>query len=142
MRFETPAGHQLQVDFGALRTPVAGESGRVYLFVATPGCSRRRSVRAFRHDRQSAWLDGIAGAFRHSGGVTAKAPVDNAKALATLHDAAARAVTFNGRFLAFARDWGAGRGPARLAGRAASHRRRHRFAPDGARASTRAASGM
>ena len=32
--------------------------------------------------------------------------VDNAKALVTLHDAATREVTFNGRFLAFARYWG------------------------------------
>jgi transposase len=32
---------------------------RVYLFVATLGYSRRLFVQAFRHERQSAWLDGI-----------------------------------------------------------------------------------
>ncbi len=42
VRFETPPGHQLQVDFGELRIPVdAEERGRVYLFVATLGYSRR-----------------------------------------------------------------------------------------------------
>jgi hypothetical protein len=86
--------------------PVEGETGRVYLFVATLGYSRRPYVRAFRHERQSAWLDGIEGAFRHFGGVTAEVLVDNAKALVSCHDAATREVTFNGRFLAFARYWG------------------------------------
>lgn len=106
VRFETPPGHQLQVDFGEVRTPVAGESGRVFLFVATLGYSRRPFVRAFRHERQSAWLDGIEGAFRHFGGVTTEVLVDNAKALVSRHDAATREVAFNGRFLAFARYWG------------------------------------
>ncbi len=106
VRFETPPGHQLQIDFGELRVPVDGAAGRVFLFVATLGYSRRIFVRAFRRERQSAWLDGIEGAFRHFGGVTAEVLVDNAKALVTHHDAATREVTFNPRFLAFARYWG------------------------------------
>jgi transposase len=103
VRFETPHGLQLQVDFGAMRAPIAGETGRVFLFVAALGYSRRPLVRVFRHDRQSAWLDGIEGAFRHFGGVPAEVLVDNARALATRHDAATREVAFNGRFLACAR---------------------------------------
>ncbi len=106
VRFETPPGHQLQVDFGELRVPVEGEAGRVFLFVATLGHSRRIFVRAFRHERQSAWLDGVEGAFRHFGGVTAEVLVDNAKALVAHHDAATREVRFNARFLAFAGYWG------------------------------------
>jgi transposase len=106
VRFETPPGHQLQVDFGELRVPVEGERGRVYLFVATLGYSRRPYVRAFRHERQSAWLDGIEGAFRYFGGVTAEVLVDNAKALVVHHDAATREVRFNSRFQAFASYWG------------------------------------
>jgi transposase len=106
VRFETPPGHQMQVDFGELRVPVEGETGRVFLFVATLGHSRRLFVRAFRHERQSAWLDGIEGAFRHFGGVATEVLVDNAKALVLHHDAATREVRFNGRFLAFAGYWG------------------------------------
>jgi transposase len=106
VRFETPPGHQLQVDFGELRVPVEGERGRVYLFVATLGYSRRPYVRAFRHERQSAWLDGIEGAFRAFGGVTTEVLMDNAKALVTHHDAATREVRFNARFQAFASYWG------------------------------------
>jgi transposase len=106
VRFETLPGHQLQVDFGELRAPLEGERGRVYLFVATLGYSRRPFVRAFRHERQSAWLDGIEGAFRHFGGVTTEVLVDNARALVVHHDAATREVRFNTRFLAFASYWG------------------------------------
>ena len=51
LRFETPPGHQLQVDFGETRAPIGGEGVRLYLFVATLGYSRRIFVRAFRHER-------------------------------------------------------------------------------------------
>lgn len=105
-RFETPPGHQLQIDFGELRVPIGGESGRVYLFVATLGYSRRCYVQAFRHERQSAWFDGIEGAFGHFGGVPRELLLDNARALVEHHDAATREVRLNGRLHAFARYWG------------------------------------
>ena len=63
-------------------------------------------VRAFRHERQSGWLDGIEGAFRHFGGVPAELLMDNARALVTQHDAATREVVFNDRLHSFARYWG------------------------------------
>ncbi|MBV8092261.1 MAG: transposase [Acetobacteraceae bacterium] len=47
--------------------------------VATVGYSRRIYVRAFRHERQSAWLDGMEGAFCHFGGVTEETVFDNAR---------------------------------------------------------------
>ena len=57
VRFETPPGRQLQIDFGQRRIAVEGEDpGRVFLFVATLGYLRRVYARAFRHERQSAWL--------------------------------------------------------------------------------------
>jgi transposase len=55
VRFETPPDRQLQVDFGERRVVIGGEPVRVYLFVATPGHSRRIHVRAFRHERQTCW---------------------------------------------------------------------------------------
>ena len=70
VRFETAPGHQLQIDFGELRVPIADERVRVYLFVATLGYSRRCHVEAFRHERQSSWFRGLEGTFRHFGGVT------------------------------------------------------------------------
>lgn len=106
LRFETPPGRQLQVDFGELRVPVAEVRERVFLFVATLGYSRRPFVCAFRHERQSAWLDGIEGAFRHFGGVAEEVLIDNARALVVHHGAATREVLFNERFRAFAAYWG------------------------------------
>ena len=69
VRFETPPGKQLQIDFGETRVMIDGVGVRVYFFVATLGHSRRCFVRAFRHERQSAWFDGMEAAFRHFGGV-------------------------------------------------------------------------
>ena len=106
LRFETPPGHQLQIDFGETRIAVGGESVRVYLFVATLGYSRRVFVQAFRHERQAAWFEGIEGAFRHFGGVPREVLLDSARALVDHHDTATREVRFNERLRAFADYWG------------------------------------
>jgi transposase len=78
VRFETPPGRQLQIDFGQRRALI-GENVWVHLFVAMLGYSRRCFVRAFRHERQSAWFDGIEAAFRHFGGVPEEVLLDNAR---------------------------------------------------------------
>jgi transposase len=106
VRFETPPGRQLQIDFGSTFVTIAGETIRVFLFVATLGYSRRNFVAAFRHERQGAWLDGLERAFRHFGGVPEEVLLDNAKSLVTYHDPRTREVVFNDRFHAFARYWG------------------------------------
>ena len=106
VRFETPPGRQLQIDFGEVRVDIEGTATRVHLFVATLGYSRRPFVQAFRHERQSAWLDGMEAAFHHFGGLPEEVLLDNAKALVVSHDAATREVVFNDRLHAFARHWG------------------------------------
>jgi transposase len=105
VRFETPPGHQLQIDFGSVRVPVAGEMTKIHLFVATLGYSRRNYVTLFLHERQSAWLQGLEGAFRHFGGTTGELLIDNARALVSEHDMQTREVVFNDRFHAFCRYW-------------------------------------
>lgn len=110
VRFETPPGRQLQIDFGERWVAVGDGSTpasnvRVYLFVATLGYSRRVYARAFRHERQSAWFEGLEGAFRHFGGLPKEVLLDNAKALVEHHDPATREVVFNARLHAFARYW-------------------------------------
>ena len=54
------------------------------------GYSRRVYAAAFRHERQSAWLEGIEGAFRHFGRLPGELLLDNARALVKHHDAATR----------------------------------------------------
>jgi hypothetical protein len=117
VRFETPPGRPLQIDFGELRVPIGGEQIRVHLFVATLGYSRRNHVQAFRHERQSAWFDGIEAAFAAFGGAPQEVLLDNARALVEHHDAATREVRFNARLLAFARYWASRRAPVRRIGR-------------------------
>ena len=106
VRFETEPGRQLQIDFGETMVSIGGERVRAHLFVATLGWSRRLFVRAFRHERQSAWLDGIEGSFERFGGVPREVLIDNPRALVERHDPATREVVFNERFHAFARYWG------------------------------------
>ena len=105
LRFETPPGKQLQIDFGATTVSIGGERVRLHLFVATLGYSRRPFVRAFRHERQSAWFDGMEGTFQRFGGVPQEVLFDNARALVEYHDAATGEVRFNERLLAFAHHW-------------------------------------
>ena len=105
VRYETPPGRQLQIDFGTVRVLVADEPLKVHLFVATLGYSRRTFVAMFLHERQSAWLQGLEGAFRHFGGTPQEVLVDNARALVNAHDKQTREVRFNDRFRAFCRYW-------------------------------------
>jgi transposase len=105
IRFETAPGEQLQIDFGETTVSIASERVRVHLFVATLGYSRRPYVAVFDHERQSAWWQGIEGAFHHFGGRPRELLIDNAKPLVDFHDARTREVRFNARFHAFCRYW-------------------------------------
>jgi hypothetical protein len=85
---------------------IAGRKVKVFLFVATLGYSRRLHVRAFRHERQESWFDGMESSFLAFGGVPEEVLFDNPRALVTEHDAETRTVVFNAKLLAFARHWG------------------------------------
>lgn len=106
VRYETAPGQQLQIDFGSTAVLIGEEMQRIHLFVATLGYSRRCYVAVFLHERQSAWLQGLEGAFRHFGGVPQEILLDNARALVTEHNVQTREVKFNDRFHAFCRYWG------------------------------------
>jgi transposase len=106
VRFETAPGRQLQIDFGTTTVSIGVERVTIHLFVATLGFSRRAFVRVFDHERQSAWLDGLEGAFQYFGGLPEEVLLDNARALVEHHDPTTRIVVFNPRLLAFARYWG------------------------------------
>lgn len=106
IRFETPPGKQLQIDFGERRVMIGDENLKVYLFVATLGYSRRLYVRPFRNERQESWFSGLEGAFRHFGGIAEEVLLDNDRGLVAHHDRLTREVEFNARLHAFAKHWG------------------------------------
>jgi transposase len=86
IRFETPPGKQMQIDFGQKRVMIGRVLVTVHLLVAVLSYSRRIFVRAFLTERGDGWREGIADAFRHFGGVVHVVLGDNAKALVVKHD--------------------------------------------------------
>jgi len=104
IRFETPPGHQMQVDFGEKWLEIGGVQQKRFVFVATLGYSRRTFAMVFGSMRQRDWITGMEGAFRHFGGVPQEILSDNAKPL-VLRQQGGRAV-FNPEFAAFCSHWG------------------------------------
>ena len=106
VRFETPPGQQIQIDFGEKVVQIAGQPVKVYLMTAVLGYSRRLYCRAFLAQRQDDWLEGLEGAFQHFGGLTEQVLCDNASPLVTSHDRQSGQVVWNPGFEAFCRDRG------------------------------------
>lgn len=106
VRFETPPGRQLQIDFGERLVEIGGAKVKAFVFVATLGHSRRCHVRAFRHERQESWFSGLESAFLVFGGVPEEVLMDNPRALVVRHDTTSRQVRFNDKLLAIAKHWG------------------------------------
>ena len=106
VRFETPPGQQLQIDFGEKVVRIAGRPVKVYLMTAVLGYSRRLHVRASLAQRQDDWLEGLDEAFRHFGGLTEQVLCDNASPLVISHDRRTGHVAWNPGFEAFCRDRG------------------------------------
>ncbi len=106
VRFETPPGRQLQIDFGERGVPIGDDSVKVFLFVATRGYSRRRHTRVFGNERQENWFAGMESAFQRFGGGTEEVLFGNDQGLVPPHDRVTRAVTFTARLHAFARHRG------------------------------------
>jgi transposase len=105
VRVETAPGAQMQIDFGEKRVTIAGTAITVFLLVAVLSSSRRTFVKAFLHERQDDWREGIAAAFVHFGGVVLTVLGDNARALVRGRDRASGTVTCHPGYLAFCRDW-------------------------------------
>ena len=106
VRFETPPGEQLQIDFGERRVEIAGVATKVFFFVATLGYSRRLHVRAFGHEKQESWFTGMESTFQAFGGIAREVLLDNARALVLHHDPSSREVVLHPRLHAFAKHWG------------------------------------
>ena len=105
IRFETPPGKQMQIDFGSITIKIAGEPKKIYFFAAVLGFSRRQYIQAFIPERQSAWFEGLEGAFNHFGGIPSEVLMDNPKPLVISHNPQTREVVFNERLHAFANYW-------------------------------------
>ena len=106
VRFETPPGHQLQIDFGEKKVLIGGERVRVHIFTAKLGYSRRIYLEAFERENQGAWFGGLEGAFRYFGGIPQEILIDNPGSLVKKHDRSTGEFELNEKFRAFANYWG------------------------------------
>jgi transposase len=104
VRFETPPGAQMQIDFGEKHVSIGGRKTKIYIFVAVLGYSRRIFAKVFLSQRHDDWREGISSAFRHFGGVTQGLLVDNPKAMVIRHERGG-IVTFMPSFTEFCKDW-------------------------------------
>jgi transposase len=85
VRFETPAGCQMQYDWGEILTEVAGRKQRVYFPVSTLGYSRRFHFWCTDVMDAEHTYEGMIQAFEHFGGMTREVLIDNPKALVLSH---------------------------------------------------------
>src|SRR2546421_9971614 len=63
IRFETPPGKQLQIDFGESRAMLGAENVKVYLFLGTLSYSRRLYIPPFRHARSAMGIWRVCGSY-------------------------------------------------------------------------------
>jgi transposase len=103
VRFETPPGKQMQVDF----TTISRHRRKIKAFVATLGFSRATYVRFSEHERQEDWLQGIEEAFHYFGGAPQEILFDNAKTIMIERDAYGEGRhRWNAQLLSTAQDYG------------------------------------
>ena len=102
VRFETPPGHQGQVDFADFRLPW----GKRYAFLVVLGYSRVLWLQFFTRQTMPHVFEGLEAAFSFFGGVPHELLFDQMKAVITKDERAAGGrVTENAEFLRFAHHW-------------------------------------
>jgi transposase len=104
VRFETAPGHQLQADWGEIRTVVAGCEVVAHFAVHTLGYSRRFHFWVTDREDAEHTYEGLIRALEWWGGIPAEVLVDNQKSAVLEHRA--DGVRFNARFLDLAGHYG------------------------------------
>jgi len=102
VRFETPPGHQGQVDFADFRLPW----GKRYAFLVVLGFSRVLWLQFFSRQTMPHVFEGLEAAFTSFGGVPRELLFDQMKAVITADERAdGGRLTENAEFLRFAHHW-------------------------------------
>lgn len=104
LRFETPPGHQSQIDWGQARVSFRVSPQVVHGFVLTLGFSRRGFYYACADERMAQFLDAHERAFAHFGGHTREHLYDRPRAVCYADETRRR--LWNPTFKAFADYWG------------------------------------
>ena len=103
VRFETPAGHQGQVDFGTFTLP----RGRHHALVIVLGYSRLRWLQFYTRQTMPVLMEGLESGFDRFGGVPEELLFDQMRAVVLSDDRrAGGGLVLNEEFLRFAAHWG------------------------------------
>lgn len=103
VRFETPPGHQSQIDWGQARVHFRHQPVVRHVFVLTLGFSRRSFYRACPAETLPLFLDAHERAFEHFGGHTQEHLYDRPRTVCS--GGMGRGVVWNPTFKAFADYW-------------------------------------
>jgi transposase len=105
-RFETAPGEEMQVDWSPYRLPIGGKRTDIRLFGCLLCASRKLWARAYRNERQSTLLEGLASAFEYFQGCCLRLVVDNMATAVLAHFGPDGKPIWHPRFLDFARHYG------------------------------------
>jgi hypothetical protein len=104
VRFETPPGHQSQIDWGQARVRFRDGVRVRHIFVLTLGFSRRSFYRAYPDERMPEFLDAHEEAFAYFGGRTREHLYDRPRTVC--HGTSDGKRVWNPTFKTFADYWG------------------------------------
>lgn len=105
VRFETKPGKQLQTDWGAIETKIAGQKTKVHFIVNELGYSRRFHFWCTNSEDAEHTYEGLIRSLEYFGGVPEQVLVDNQKVAVLEHPARGKP-RFNERFIDLAARYG------------------------------------